>query len=391
MNKAVLVVDSIAYGGEAVGKLPSGKVCFVPGGLPGEELEIDIIQDKKSFARARLLKIIRKSPERIEPECRLFQNADCPGCAYLHCSYPQELRFKHQQLADFLNREGLLTDGTLLEPFASPSRHFYRNKLKLHSSGKSFAMVARDNETLIHLDRCPLATSNINEALQNTPLPPSGETVCWRYTAMDGVRHFTGKKSPRNAEWLSETLPGIGMFKVPLDGFFQTNIEVAAELVRRVVDMISRSGLTELVELYCGVGVFSIAAAEKISGLTTTGIELNPAAIKAARWNAHRHGVDKRCRFSAGDAGKELKKIGGVKESCLLVDPPRSGLSVEALNNIIAANPAKIIYISCAADTLRRDLVLFKRAGWQVETAGLLDMFPGTSHFETLVSLQKSL
>ena len=389
MSKTVLHIDSIAYGGEAVGRLPSGKVCFVPGGLPGEELEVEIIQDKKSFARAALLKVIQSSPERLVPECDLFRDHNCPGCAYLHCAYPLELQFKQQQLADFLNRDGLLENGRLCEPFASPRRHFYRNKLKLHSDGKDFAMVARDNETLIKLDKCPLAEYAINDALQNTPLPPSGETVCWRYTSIDGVRSFPGKSCPRNAEWLSETLPDAGMFKVPLDGFFQTNIEVAAELVRRVVDMISRSGVTELVELYCGVGVFSIAAAEKISGLTSVGIELNPAAIKAARWNAHRHGVDKRCRFFAGDAGKELKKTGDLANSCLLVDPPRTGLSVETLNNIVSADPAKIIYISCAADTLRRDLVLFKRAGWQVESAGVLDMFPGTSHFETLVALQK--
>lgn len=389
MNKAFLHVDSIAYGGEAVGRLASGKVCFVPGGLPGEELEVEIIQDKKSFARAKIIKILKNSPERIEPECRSFQNSDCPGCAYLHCSYPLELQFKQQQLADFLNRDGILEDGILLEPFASPRRNFYRNKLKLHSNGRNFAMVSRDNETLIEIDRCQLAENTINDLLSSTPVPATGETVCWRCTATDGVQHFTGKSCPRNAEWLSETLPGYGMFKVPLDGFFQTNIEVAAELVRRVVELISQSGLTELVELYCGVGVFSIAAAEKITGLTATGIELNPAAIRAARWNAHHHKVDKRCRFFAGDAGKELKKAGNIANSCLLVDPPRTGLTVETLNNIVAADPAKIIYISCAADTLRRDLVLFKRAGWQVETAGLLDMFPGTSHFETLVALQK--
>lgn len=132
-------IDSIAYGGEAVGRLPDGKVCFVPGGLPGEELEVEIIQEKKSFSRAKIVKIVKNSPERIEPECQLFRDADCPGCAYMHCDYPSELRFKQQQLADFLNRDGILEDGILLEPFASPLRNFYRNKLKLHSNGRSFA------------------------------------------------------------------------------------------------------------------------------------------------------------------------------------------------------------------------------------------------------------
>ena len=386
MNE-VIAIESVAYGGEAIGRLASGKVCFVPGGLPGEELEVSIIQEKKSFARAKLVRIIRSSPERITPHCRFFQEAECPGCAYLHCPYPRELQFKQQQLSDFLQRDGLLDNGVLAEPFAAPQREFYRNKLKLHSSGSNFAMVARDNETLIAIDRCPLAVPEINAALADTALPPAGTSVCWRYTQHDGVHAFTGKKCPRGTGWLSENLPGAGIFKVPLDGFFQTNPAVAAELVRRVVGMISDSKLTRLIELYCGVGVFSIAAAEALPELTATGIELNPGAIKAARWNAHRHGVEKRCRFFAGDAGKMLKKSGDISGSCLLVDPPRSGLSSETLNNIVAAKPGKIIYISCAADTLRRDLVLFKQAGWLLKSAALLDMFPGTAHFETVAVL----
>ena len=389
MNNALLHISAVAYGGEAVGKLPSGKVCFVPGGLPGEEVEVEIVQEKKSFARARLLKVVKTSPERIEPVCRFFRDADCPGCAYLHCPYPLELEFKQAQLADFLTRSGLLGNGVLLEPFASPQREFYRNKLKLHSTGDAFAMVARDNESFIRIDRCILADQTINDAVKNTACPPAGTTVCWRSTRNDGVRFHCGSRCPRNTEWLSESLEGAGVFKVPQDGFFQTNLRVAAELVRRVTGLIGGTGLSRLVELYCGVGVFSIAAAGAIPELTATGIELNPAAIRAARWNAHHHGVDKRCRFFAGDAGKELKKLGSISDCCLLVDPPRSGLAASTLNDIVAANPAKIIYISCAADTLRRDLELFRRAGWLIGSAGLLDMFPGTAHFETLVSLSR--
>lgn len=387
VNNALLQISAVAYGGEAVGKLPSGKVCFVPGGLPGEELEVEIVQEKSSFARARLLKVVKSSPERIEAACRFFRDADCPGCAYLHCPYPLELGFKQAQLADFLIRSNLLGDGELLEPFASPQREFYRNKLKLRSDGSTFAMVARDNESLIRIDRCILADHPINDAIRNTPVPPAGTNICWRSTRHDGVRSYSGKNCPRNTEWLSEFLGEAGIFKVPQDGFFQTNPQVAAELVRRVTALISGTKLPRLVELYCGVGVFSIAAAGAVPELTSVGIELNPAAIRAARWNAHRHGVDKRCRFVAGDAGKELKKLGDISGCCLLVDPPRSGITASTLNDIIAADPEKIIYISCAADTLRRDLELFRRAGWLIESAGLLDMFPGTAHFETLVSL----
>ena len=384
-----LHIDSIAYGGEAVGRLASGKVCFVPGGLPGEDLEVEIVQEKNSFARAKIVKIIEASPARIDAPCRFYREFDCPGCAYMHCDYQTELDAKQRQLSDFLTRDDLLSCGVLLPPFASPVQDFYRNKLKLRSDGSDFAMVARDNESLIKIDSCILADAEINSALKNSAVPAAGETFCWRHTIADGVKSFSGKACGRNTPWLTETLPDAGAFKVPLDGFFQTNIEVASELVRRVVDSIAKSGLTKLVELYCGVGVFSIAAADAISGLTSVGIELNPAAIKAARWNAKKHNVDKRCKFFAGDAGKELKKVSDISEACLLVDPPRTGLSNVTLNNIISANPAEIIYISCAADTLRRDLIQFRKAGWRIETAGMLDMFPRTSHFETVVVLDR--
>ncbi len=384
-----LRTDSIAYGGEAVGRLASGKVCFVPGGLPGEELEVEIVQEKNSFARAKIVKVVTASPARVEVACRFYRDFDCPGCAYMHCTYEAELEAKQRQLSDFLTRDDLLGEGVLLPPFASPAQKFYRNKLKLRSCGSGFAMVARDNVSLIKIDSCILADADIDQAVKECPVPPAGETVCWRHTKLDGVKSFSGKSCSRTTPWLTETLPGAGEFKVPLDGFFQTNIEVAAELVRRVVDFIARSGLNKLIELYCGVGVFSLAAAGAIPELTSVGIELNPAAIKAARWNAKKHNLDKRCKFFAGDAGQELKKSGDISGCCLLVDPPRTGLSGATLNNILSANPAKIIYISCAADTLRRDLLQFRKAGWHLETAGLLDMFPRTAHFETVAVLTR--
>ena len=389
MSVFPLRTDSIAYGGEAVGRLASGKVCFVPGGLPGEELEVEIVQEKNSFARARIVKVVTASLARIEPLCRFYRDSDCPGCAYMHCTYEAELEAKQRQLSDFLTRDDLLGDGVLLPPFASPAQNFYRNKLKLRSDGSSFAMVARDNVSLIKIDSCILADTDIAQAVKDTPVPAASETVCWRHTQLDGVKSFYGKTCGRTTPWLTETLPDAGEFKVPLDGFFQTNIDVASELVRRVVDFIAKSGLNRLVELYCGVGVFSLAAAGAIPELTSVGIELNPAAIKAARWNAKKHNLDKRCKFFAGDAGKELKKSGDISDCCLLIDPPRTGLSGVTLNNILAANPAKIIYISCAADTLRRDLLQFKKARWHLEAAGLLDMFPRTAHFETMAVLTR--
>ena len=122
-NNLLLHIDSIAYGGDGVGRLDSGKVCFVPGTLPGETVEVAVVQDKKSFCRGELIAVVSgEDAGRIEPECPAFAAGECPGCAYLHCSYPDELLWKQQQFTAFLERGGLIGDGKILAPFASPLR-----------------------------------------------------------------------------------------------------------------------------------------------------------------------------------------------------------------------------------------------------------------------------
>lgn len=387
VNNCFLHVESLAYGGEAVGHLDSGKVCFVPGLLPGEDAEIRIIQDKKSFSRGEVVRIITPAPERIVPDCPVFPA--CPGCAYSHCDYSTELFWKQRQFADFLQRCGFDGAGKTVPPFGAPERYGYRNKLTLHCANGTFSMVGRDNESLIPITSCGLACARINEALKDLKLPADSDSVTLRCTDADGVIAFPGRRAPEKSNWLTEHIPGVGKLKVAPDGFFQTNPAVAAELVRRAVAEIEGSGFEKLAELYCGVGVFSVAAALKIPKLRCSGVELSSAAVKAAKWNAAHHGVDSRCRFFAGDAGKLISAAGIDRNCCLLVDPPRAGLSRQTIENIIAAGPGKIIYISCAADTLQRDLRIFREHHWQLENAGILDMFPATAHFEALVTLIK--
>ena len=387
VNNCLLHVESLAYGGEAVGHLDSGKVCFVPGLLPGEDAEVRIIQDKKSFSRGEVVRIINSAPVRLKPDCPAFPA--CPGCAYSHCDYSTELSWKQQQFSDFLQRCGFDIAGKLQPPFGAPERYGYRNKLTLHCTNGTFSMVARDNESLIPITSCRLACSQINEALRDLKVPAGSDAVTIRCTEADGVISFPGRRAPEKSDWLTENIPGVGKLKVAPDGFFQTNPAVAAELIRRAVAEIAGSGFEKLAELYCGVGVFSIAAALKIPKLRCSGVELSSSAVKAAKWNAAHHGVDARCRFFSGDAGKLISKAGVDRRSCLLVDPPRAGLSRQAIENIIAAEPGKIIYISCAADTLQRDLRIFREHHWQLDKAGILDMFPATAHFEALVTLIK--
>ena len=381
-NSEVISITSLAYGGDAVGRLSDNRICFVPGALPQEQVEVEIVQDKKRFVRGKVRKILFPAPERITPECPHFINDDCPGCAYIHTTYENELQWKQQQLKDFLLRNNLLDSSQIHPPYASKNRFGMRNKLTLHCQNGVTGYFGRDNRTVFKLEKCLLAQDGLNKlipAIKNR----SGQRIILRQTEQDGAIIVDDAE-----KMLTETLPGFGNFQVSADGFFQTNTFVAAEMVRLVVEYIRNSGHKKLVELYCGTGIFSICAAENIPNLQCIGIEISEKAIAAAGINAQNHQLFDRCRFFAGDAGKLLKKCSPMDDTVLLLDPPRSGVMKSTLLQIIDSAAAEIIYISCAPDTLTRDLKIFKDSSkWQITESGLLDMFPGTAHFETITRL----
>ena len=381
MKNELIRVSALAYGGDGVGRGADGKVTLIPGALPGELAEAETIQEKKRFRRCRLVRVLEASPDRIEPECPYFA-AGCPGCAYLHCAYSAELQAKQRQLHDFLVRPGLLPESELLPPFGAPQRFGLRNKLVMHVRDGVRGYIGADNRTLIPVARCPLARPEINALLAATP--PAGDRETFRYTASDGALRVTAK-----TPILTETLPGYGDFKVAADGFFQTDIPVAAELVRRAVVRIAEAAPPRLVELHCGVGVFGIAALENLPNLTAFGVEISASAVTNARINAAAHGVADRVEFVAGDAGRLLRRAGACRDAVLLVDPPRTGLDAPTAAAILRAAPRRIIYVSCAPDTLARDVARLG-GGYRMTRAGLLDMFPGTVHFEVMAELCRS-
>ena len=293
----------------------------------------------------------------------------------MHCDYGTEFFWKEKQLKDFLLRSGVAEAGAFTAGVPSPQREFYRNKLTLHRGEGKSGYCGFDNRTVIPVEQCRLADRRINELL-----PLEGD-VLLRCTAVDGAKVI----GPGTAGILHEEISGFGKFAVAGNGFFQVNIPVAAELVKRVLAVMKSSGVRELLELYCGIGLFSIVLAENMPELHCCGIELNKEAVKFARINAKEHHVGDRCRFFAGDAGKGLRKMGKHSgEFAVLLDPPRTGVEKETVKMIGSSGAAQIIYISCAADTLTRDLKELTAAGYKVESFQALDMFPCTAHFETL-------
>lgn len=367
-------VDAIAYGGDAVGRLDTGEVCFFRGALPGEEVEIEITEEKKRFARGKVKNFLQSSPSRITPVCPYAQT--CPGCSFQHCDYQLELEWKQKQFERFL--KGF--PGERLPIFPSPERFFWRNRLKVACENGFAGYRGFDNKTLVPISKCLLCSEAINAEFARHPIPQSG-TLFFRSTPEMSceIGDFQG-------QYLTESIPDFGTFKVPHRGFFQTNIPVAAELCARAVAAIGETGAKNMVELFCGVGVFSIAAALKFPELSCYGIELAAESIEAAHLNAAANGVQERCRFHAGDAAAF-----NARRNCdlLLLDPPRSGLDKKLVHKILKSGIPEILYVSCGPDTLRRDLELLSEK-YTVSSSGALDMFPCTAHFETFTRLTLS-
>jgi tRNA/tmRNA/rRNA uracil-C5-methylase (TrmA/RlmC/RlmD family) len=390
-------IETVAFGGSGVARY-SGMVCFVPYTLPGETVRARIIQEKRSFIMAELLQVLAPSPERIAPACP-FAGRVCPGCAYQHMRYECEVKIKDRQFRNFISRINDVSPAIFKPPAESRRELYYRNKLTLHSSfdkdEKRLGYFMSDNRAVLDIPRCPLASEGINvklESLRNNPgfshTLRDGMTVTFRETANDGVI-FWRNSPPDKISWLKEDT-ACGKISVPAGSFSQVNPSCRDVLMLAVADILKAEKTETFIDLYCGSGLFSVAAAA--AGVPAIiGADLDGPGIKAAEYNLS--GFSAKSAFAAGEiAGilpgmlKQISPAGAV----LAVDPPRAGLDEKTLNLLCSSRLNKIIYVSCAPDNLQRDLQILCGSGFRIESTGIIDMFPRTAHFETLTWLRRA-
>ena len=400
-DKLELTIEDIAYRGAGIAR-HDGLVIFVNRVAPGERVECEILKRKSNFAEAVLIRILQPSPNRIEPCAQISGGVSLPSCVYDFLDYGTEVEIKHRQMCNLLrNVDGI---GKLtLPPFASPLQLNYRNKIVFHAqrAGREPAVIGyygTDNRTVIDMERCPLAHDAINfawaarrdaarKSLEN------GQILSLRWTDADGVSSWVDKPAA-DAPMLTETSL-VGPLSVPLDGFYQVNSGVADELVRQVVEWFGKaaaeSGTRQVLDLYCGVGIFGLACAVKAGAGPVTGIEGLRSAVAAARANARNLGIDATftCAKVENAARGGLAAADELARSIVIVDPPRKGMEPNVVTTLGAARVPHIIYAACDPATLARDLKRFESHGYRLRGARMLDMFPRTAHFETAVWLSR--
>lgn len=402
-NAFEIEITDIAFGGNGLGR-KDGFIYFVPGTLPGELVLVEETARKKNFGTAKLIGILRSSQDRISPACLLaygpcqkntgsIGNLRCPGCSYQHVKYEEELKIKSRHLENFIKHNLKIDPAAVLDtPVPSPKDLNYRNKIVLHLSGDRLGYFADDNISVVDVEKCPIAHPGINAKLADVRKElekySGAADITFRFTAKNKVQIWTENRA---GNIILEEETAFGTLEVPRGSFFQVNLGCAELLAAETVRMIRDSKATRLADLYCGCGFFSIAAAKSGIG-SVVGVDSDPETIKSAVKNAEALGLVDKCHFSAKSAeaymtenSRKLK----TDETVLLLDPPRGGLSLKLKNQLISTGVKKIIYISCAADMMARDMKFLCECGFKLKRARLFDMFPRTSHFETIAYLEK--
>ncbi len=397
-------ISEVTTGGRGVARI-DGKVCFVRGVLPGETVTLEIVKDRGGFLEACAMAITAPSPKRIEPPCpfafRLpssspVQPPSCPSCCYQHATYEEEIRIKQQQLLSVIMRQAGGSEDVLLPPVPSPSFLGYRNKLSLHGQidGKDrrIGYFMEDNLTVLDIPTCPLAVEPINLLLKELHDAPSFRrtlrndmTIFFRWTPRDGVVWWRSKAA-ENDIWLVESSL-LGPLSVPRDSFYQVNPGLADLLVKTVMERLRDHLPQTVVDLYCGVGVFALAAAT-LGVPRVIGMDVDGPGIKAAVLNAKKLGLPS-IQWVTANAEKGMIKLrlDQPAQTTLIVDPPRDGMGRMMVRDILTQRPARILYISCAPNTMARDVAWLKEGGYQLLSSQLFDMFPRTAHFESLTEL----
>jgi len=369
-NKLTLTIHDIAFGGEGVGRTDDF-VVFVPFVIVGETVEAEITEVKKNFARAKLLRVITPSPERVEPPCQYFTR--CGGCQYQHMDYATQLQMKQKQIADLFERVGKISRDVVAPVLPCPSPYGYRNRIMIRSQWNGPAkkleigFIRSDRPFVEDIEECKIAEPALNEQITHVRAHPPHK---------GGIKVVL-RVQPENWE-------------VPPDSFFQNNFFLLPKLVETVREFLQASGAKHLVDLYCGVGFFGIEAAGTVESFV--GVEYDKLAIAAARKNAASRNIQNGEFIAAKveEALPELLKKFSPEKTAVILDPPRKGCWPETLELLRQTRPAQVIYVSCHPATMARDLnILCTDSVFELVRVQPLDMFPQTQHVECVADLRR--
>jgi 23S rRNA (uracil1939-C5)-methyltransferase len=400
-----ILLTTLAYGGDAMGRLEDSRAVFVPFGLAGERVRIRLTEEKRGFARGELAEILEASPHRIIPRCKHF--GVCGGCHYQNLSYEEQLEAKREILRDQLTRIGRIENPPVQDMVASPNPWNCRNHVQFHlteegklgyvGAGTSFA------KGIIPITECHLPEASINSHWPQLEFEPGTNItrVSLRTGKEDELMLILESDSAESPELEIEAeisvahvfednavviagnnhivIPVLGRdFRVSAMSFFQVNTAMVEKLVQHLLTFLPVSLSTTLVDVYCGVGLFSAFLASKCERVI--GIESSPSACEDFSFN-----LDEFDNIELYEGlAEEVIPYLEAKPDIVLVDPPRAGLEKLVVDGILKRNPQVIAYVSCDPSTLARDSKRLIEGGYKLKQVTPFDLFPQTYHIESI-------
>ena len=369
-----------------------GKIIFVPNLLPNEEALVKIVLDKKKYMVGEIIKLVKKSDDRIILKCS-YENC---GCAIKGLNYPKTLEFKKNKVTEILKRYSNL-ENVVKEIVPSDNIYGYRNKITLKVKDGKIGYFKNGSNELIEINRCEIASEKSNkiiEILKDCDLSRVHEIIIKDFgevmIIIKGDMDIEVLKPLVTSIYMNDQLvygneniiAELGDFKfyVSKDSFFQVNTNVAFKLYNNVLKYLDNSRGKTVLDLYSGTGTISLFLSKHFKEVTA--IEINKEAVRCAFLNKELNNVSN-IRFICGDVSKEIHNL---KADNIVVDPPRNGLTIDGINDILKINPERLIYVSCDPMTLARDLKMLGE-NYEVKEVTLFDMFPWTYHVESVCLL----
>lgn len=439
-------IEGYGHEGEGVARFQEFTI-FIPGALKGETVKAKIIEVKKNYARAKVLKVLNTVPERVTPNCPIFQI--CGGCQLQHLDYRAQLELKRQRVIDALERIGGLEDIPVHAALGMKTPWRYRNKVQypvgVYKDKLVLGFYQQGTHRLVPVSDCliqPLITNKV--ALKVRELVNQYRVPVYNEKSGKGLlRHVLIKTAyltgeimvvlvtngdyfpvgPRIARDLAAAFPQIKsvvqninrtrgnvilgdtnqvlwgsdgivekvgglQFKFSANSFFQVNPVQTQTLYGKAVDYAELSRRELVLDSYAGVGSLTLFLAKKAK--MVYGIEVVSQAVANAKENAALNGIEN-VRFITGTVEKELPKLvaGRLFFDVAVLDPPRSGCEKRVLKSLAENMIKRIVYVSCNPSTMARDLKLLAELGYEIKEVQPVDMFPHTHHVECVARVER--
>ena len=431
---SVAVIESLDHEGRGISHV-DGKAVFIEGALPGEKVEYTVLRDRPRYAQAEVARVLKPSAQRVAPRCAHF--GTCGGCSMQHLDPVAQAAAKQRILEDALWHIGKVEPQIIYPGIHGPAWGYrYRSRLSVRvvpsKGGVLIGFHQKRSSYIADMQSCPVLPPQISALVPELHRLIAGLSIADRVPqieiavsdtatafvfrhllpfstadhgalaafadahgiqvwAQPGGPDTAAPLHPQGGAGLAYTLPE---FDVTMDfrptDFTQVNVHINRLLIRRAMQLLDPQPGERIADLFCGLGNFSLPIARR--GATMVGVEGSEALVERARMNAARNGLVDRCEFYAANLFEatedSLAALGRLDK--LLIDPPREGAIavVKAISPVQC--PPRVVYVSCNPATLARDAaVLVHEKGYVLRGAGIANMFPQTSHVESIALFER--